>query len=106
MQLPQKNTTSLEVQLKCPAICVITHGFPQKPSVFSLRSIYLSSYVFYIMKVSSGQPGSLSKPLRPLHVFNTLSLLFVSTQKWWISVQAKAAAISQPQAQPGYAEDC
>jgi hypothetical protein len=23
---------------------------------------------------------------------------FVSIQKWWISVQAKAAAISQPQA--------
>jgi hypothetical protein len=24
----------------------------------------------------------------------------VSIQKWWISAQAKAAAISQPQAQP------
>jgi hypothetical protein len=26
---------------------VITHGFPQKPSVFSLRSIYLSSYSLF-----------------------------------------------------------
>jgi hypothetical protein len=30
----------------------------------------------------------------------------VSIQKWWISVQAKAAAISQPQVQSIYAEDC
>jgi hypothetical protein len=30
----------------------------------------------------------------------------VSIQKWWISAQAKAAAISQPQAQSVYAEDC
>jgi hypothetical protein len=29
-----------------------------------------------------------------------------SIQKWWVSVQAKAAAISQPQAKWGYAEDC
>jgi hypothetical protein len=30
----------------------------------------------------------------------------VSIQKWWISAQAKAAAISQPQAQSVCAEEC
>jgi hypothetical protein len=55
IQLPQKNTTSLEVELKCPTLCVITHGIPQKPSVFSLRSIYLSSY--NKKTVTGGGPG-------------------------------------------------
>jgi hypothetical protein len=38
MPLSQKNTTSLEVQLKCPTLCVITHGFPQKPAAFGLST--------------------------------------------------------------------
>jgi hypothetical protein len=42
MQLPQKNTTSLEVQLKCPTLCVIAHGLSLK--AFSLQSIYLRSH--------------------------------------------------------------